>query len=102
MDPCMGLAFSNTGSIGIRVDSQTKVPSAWRVSGLPRIFTIQQFVTWLSTNGWPPVDVATVRRRVAGGSAVFILRGVNPGGVNVATTVEATTSDGTTLYLEFE
>ena len=98
--PCLGLAFSNSGTIGVRSASGS-CETAWKVSGLPKTTSITQFAEWLKVNLWPEIAIHTIRKRVNPNGASFVFRGANPSGANIATTVQ-TIADGEEVFVEFE
>ncbi len=107
LNPCLGLAFSNTGSIGLRRTEGT-CETSWRVSGLPKSVSIAQFASWLRDNDWANVAIDSIRRRTSKNGVSFIFRGIGPnkpGETRVAqavATLEVPLANGETTFVDFE
>lgn len=67
-----GLAYSSTGSIGMRVDPGA-IPSMWRVSGLHKFVTKTELQNILTNHGWE--DVESLSKRTHKSQATWIIRG---------------------------
>ena len=89
---CLGLAFSNSGSVGLRLPAGP-IETAWKVTGLPKSVSIPQFIEWLRAQQWPEICALSVRRRVLPSGASFIFRGTSPNGTFDAMTIETVSGD---------
>ena len=98
--PCLGLAYSNSGTIGVRT-ANGGCETAWKVTGLPKNTSISQFAEWMKLMCWPEIALHSIRKRVNPNGASFVFRGSNPSGANSATTVQ-TVADGKEVFVEFE
>ena len=81
--PCLGLAFSNSGSIGVR-KTHGACATSWRAKNLPTYLTIPQCQSWLGEEGWLEVPLASIKRRRDNSCASFVFRGKHPRGANEA------------------
>jgi hypothetical protein len=104
--PCLGLAFSNSGSVGLRLATGKVAPTSWRINGVPYTTSIDGFATWLSDNNFTNVNRDSIRRRVARRSgqlvASFVFRGVHPDGPNSCHTLELPDGGDDPIYLTCE
>ena len=98
--PCLGLAYSNSGTIGVRT-ANGGCETAWKVTGLPKTTSISQFAEWMKLMCWPEIALHSIRKRVNPNGASFVFRGSNPSGANSATTVQ-TIADGREVFVEFD
>ena len=100
-DACHGLAFSNSGSIGLRFQNG-RCETSWRASGLPKEITITQFAKWLIDHNWGEVRESSMRRRLQHRGASFTFRGVNPEGANSIYSLEVPQEDGGSVFVDIE
>ena len=99
--PCVGLAFSVSGSLGLRKPPGT-CTAAFIADGFPEHTTFASCDRWLKDNAW--TDITFVKRlshkRNGERVASFRYRGRHPKGCNDVWCVEAPRSNGEPAFIE--
>lgn len=102
---CRGLAYTNNGSIGVRLESKTGATS-WRASNLPVTLAIPELVSWVHANGFADCDETSVRRQVwkrqGCVTASFVFRAAYAGGPQSCVQFEASIDGGDDFLVSVE